>query len=184
MFIFVSVVCFGFLYLVRGYFMKTFNQIKDVKVEKDIKVEKEDLKYEDRNLDVLEKVRNVSKNVNNNVLNTLNKNNFLMETTPNGNVIMKYNNERQSFEYYSDKDIPYKYLETVARKFVKTFFCYEYYIISKIKFEKVKGNMVRQNEKNRFTHLGKINNFNMLQTTLMKSSSSSKLSYKKFKTLF
>lgn len=181
MFIFVSVFCFGFLYLVRGYFMKSFKQIAEVKED----VEKDDLtpKYEDRYHDVLEKVRNVSKNVSKNVSN--NNNNFLMETTPNGNVIMKYNNERESFEYYSDKDIPYKYLETVARKFVKTFFCYEYYILTKLKFVKVKGNMVRQNEKNRFTHLGKINNFNMLQTTLMKSSSSSsKFSYKKFKTLF
>lgn len=180
MFIFVSVVCFGFCYLLRGYFLKSFHQ-KVLKVEKEVEDEEKEgstPKYEDRYHDVLEKVKNVNKNV----LNALNvsSNNFLMETTPNGNVIMKYNNERQSFEYYSDKDIPYKYLETVARKFVKTFFCYEYYIITKLKFVKVNGNMVRQNEKNRFTHLGKMNNFNILQkNTLVKS----KFSYKNFKTL-
>ncbi len=46
-----------------------------------------------------------------------------MEKTPLGNVLMLYNNKRGSFEYYSDNTIPYRYLETVSRKYVKTFGC-------------------------------------------------------------
>jgi len=48
---------------------------------------------------------------------------FVMETTPIGNVLLTYNPKRLSFSYYSDSTIPYRYLEVVARKFVKTFHC-------------------------------------------------------------
>lgn len=48
---------------------------------------------------------------------------FVMEYTPLGNVLMTYNKLRESFSYYSDNTIPYRYLEVVARKFVKTFHC-------------------------------------------------------------
>jgi hypothetical protein len=51
------------------------------------------------------------------------KNNFVMEKTPLGNVLMLYNNKRGSFEYYSDNTIPYRYLESVGRKYVKIFNC-------------------------------------------------------------
>ena len=51
------------------------------------------------------------------------KNSFIMEKTPLGNVLMLYNNKRGSFEYYSDNTIPYRYLEPVSRKYVKTFAC-------------------------------------------------------------
>ena len=51
------------------------------------------------------------------------KNNFIIEKTPLGNVLMFYNNKRESFEYYSDCTIPYRYLEPVGRKYVKTFNC-------------------------------------------------------------
>jgi hypothetical protein len=56
------------------------------------------------------------------------KNNFVFEKTPLGNVIMYWNNSRESFEYYSDNTIPYRFLETVARKYVKTFNCRQIYI--------------------------------------------------------
>ena len=51
------------------------------------------------------------------------KNCFVMETTPLGNVLMIYDKERDSFKYYSDNSIPYRYLEVVARKYVKQFDC-------------------------------------------------------------
>jgi hypothetical protein len=56
------------------------------------------------------------------------KNNFVFEKTPLGNVIMYWNNSRESFEYYSDNTIPYRFLETVARKYVKTFNCRQIYV--------------------------------------------------------
>jgi hypothetical protein len=55
------------------------------------------------------------------------KNNFIFEKTPLGNVIMYYNNSRESFEYYSDNTIPYRFLETISRKYVKTFNCKQIY---------------------------------------------------------
>jgi len=51
------------------------------------------------------------------------KNCFIIEKTPTGNVLMVYNNTRESFEYYSDNTIPYRYLEAVGRKYIKQFDC-------------------------------------------------------------
>ncbi len=48
---------------------------------------------------------------------------FVIEKTPLGNVLMTYNVSRGSFQFYSDNTIPYRYLETVSRKFVKFFDC-------------------------------------------------------------
>lgn len=50
-------------------------------------------------------------------------NNYIMEYTPLGNVYMRYNNDKKSFEYFSNNTIPYRFLETVARKYVITFWC-------------------------------------------------------------
>jgi hypothetical protein len=56
------------------------------------------------------------------------KNNIIIEKTPLGNVLMFYNNSRKLFEYYSDNSIPYKYLETVSRKYVCFNDCKEIYV--------------------------------------------------------
>jgi len=48
---------------------------------------------------------------------------FVMEYTPLGNVLMIYDKERDSFKYYSDNTIPYRYLEVVGRKYIKQFNC-------------------------------------------------------------
>ena len=53
---------------------------------------------------------------------------YLFETTPLGNLIMRYNNKRETFEYYSDCSIPYRYLETACRKYVITYKCRPLYI--------------------------------------------------------
>jgi hypothetical protein len=50
-------------------------------------------------------------------------NNFVMEYTPNGNVIMFYDVVRETFTYYADNSIPYRYLQVLARKYVCTFNC-------------------------------------------------------------
>jgi hypothetical protein len=41
---------------------------------------------------------------------------------------MFYNNNKKAFQYYSDNTIPYKFLEVVARKYVKVFQCRCLYI--------------------------------------------------------
>jgi DNA repair exonuclease SbcCD ATPase subunit len=48
---------------------------------------------------------------------------YVIEQTPLGNVMMIYDKEKNSFKYYSDNTIPYRYLEPVARKYVKFFNC-------------------------------------------------------------
>ena len=53
---------------------------------------------------------------------------FVLETTPHGNVLMIYDTSRGSFKYYSDNTIPYRYLEPVARKYVKQFNCRPLYV--------------------------------------------------------
>ena len=49
------------------------------------------------------------------------KKNFIIENTPLGNVLMFYNHDKLTFDYYSDVTIPYRFLETVARKYVLTY---------------------------------------------------------------
>jgi hypothetical protein len=61
--------------------------------------------------------------------NELTKNTSVMENTPQGLVIMRYNVDREGFEYWSDtKNMKFDYLETVARKFVIMNFCTNLYI--------------------------------------------------------
>lgn len=75
----------------------------------------------------------------------------IMDTTPNGDVLMSYehdkdDDERSKFVYYSDsKTIPYKYLDAVARKFVCAHKCPNIYVF--IKDEIIKE-MKRIEEKN------------------------------------
>lgn len=49
--------------------------------------------------------------------------NYVLEYTPLGNIYMRYNNDKKSFEYFSNNSIPYRYLEPVARKYVTTYWC-------------------------------------------------------------
>jgi hypothetical protein len=56
------------------------------------------------------------------------KNNIIIEKTPLGNAVMFYNNSRSSFEYYCDSTIPYRYLETIGRKYVITYKCKQIYV--------------------------------------------------------
>ena len=48
---------------------------------------------------------------------------YVFEKTPLGNVAMCYNLKKDSFEYYSDNTLPYRFLEPVGRKYVLTFQC-------------------------------------------------------------
>jgi len=53
---------------------------------------------------------------------------YVMENTPQGNVLMIYDIKKGSFKYYSDHAIPYRYLEVVGRKYVKLFNCRPLYV--------------------------------------------------------
>lgn len=56
------------------------------------------------------------------------KNSLLFENTPLGNVMMFYDDSRETFTYYSDSTIPYRYLETISRKYVIMYHCASLYI--------------------------------------------------------
>lgn len=56
------------------------------------------------------------------------KNNMIKETTPVGHIKLSYDYNVSAFIYYSDCDIPYKYLEVVARLFVIKNNCKSIYI--------------------------------------------------------
>lgn len=50
------------------------------------------------------------------------------ETTPEGKVILSYDESSNTFLYWSHKPIAYKYLEVVARKYVILYDCKELYV--------------------------------------------------------
>jgi hypothetical protein len=56
------------------------------------------------------------------------KDKTLTEKTPDGDVFFRYNLDNEGFEYWCDKILSYKILETVARKYVKMFNCVDLYI--------------------------------------------------------
>ena len=57
------------------------------------------------------------------------KDNFIEEKSPRGIIYMAYDNSIDSYIYYSKtKDVPYKYLETVARKYVIDNNCLNIYV--------------------------------------------------------
>ena len=71
------------------------------------------------------------------------KNNSLIETTPMGDVLMFYDQDYEYFKYYSDKkEVSYKILETVAKKYVITNDCKQIYT-------DMNDEIMRQQEKNK-----------------------------------
>ena len=83
-------------------------------------------KYEEK---YMEKLKGLSTRIlNEEELIQLN-NNYVMEMTPSGNVIMFWNNKRGTFTFYADSTIPYRFLEVVARKYVIYNQCKQLYIL-------------------------------------------------------
>jgi hypothetical protein len=64
------------------------------------------------------------------------KNCYVMEYTPLGNVLMFYDKDRETFKFYSDSTIPYRYLEVVGRKYAKQFGCKQIFVDME---EEIKG---------------------------------------------
>ena len=63
---------------------------------------------------------------------------YAIEYTPIGNVIMKYDKKRESFVYYSDHVVPFRFLEVVSRKYALTFHCKSLVVDSEMEMEKMK----------------------------------------------
>jgi len=97
---------------------------------------------DEKNKEIEEKsYRNMIENKLNNFINY-----YIIEYTPIGNVIMNFNNYNKSFEYYSDHTIPYRYLETIGRKYVMTYRCKDIFIDMTQEVEK--ANKLNETKKN------------------------------------
>jgi hypothetical protein len=89
-------------------------------------------------------------------------NNYVLEMTPQGNVYMRYNSSKKSFEYFSNNTIPYRYLEPVGRKYVITYFCKPLFIdieeeLKKAQQKKDQEQQDKKEEKERKDELDKEN---------------------------
>jgi hypothetical protein len=83
--------------------------------QKEEKKEKLVIKFEDKYLDRMKTAEEKELTVER--LDSL-KDSFVMENTPQGNVVMFWDNKRDTFAYYADHLIPYRFLEVVGRKYV------------------------------------------------------------------
>ena len=68
----------------------------------------------------------------------------IKETNPAGEVILLYNKETSQFHYYSNNEIPYRYLEVVVRKYVLTYNCVNLYIDVKKSY----SNAIKEHKEN------------------------------------
>jgi hypothetical protein len=98
--------------------------IKELNIQKDL-IEQELKAIESHDEDYFNEL--AKEHIINNKKNNL-KNSILIEKTPLGNVMMHYDNSDDSFVYYSDNSIPYRFLEVAARRYVVVFKCKPVYI--------------------------------------------------------
>ena len=87
--------------------------------------EKEIVLYEDKYKDKIAQLKEVDL-TEERLVNL--KNSVLFEKTPLGNVIMYYDHSRETFTFYSDSSIPYRYLETISRRYVVLNNCKKIYV--------------------------------------------------------
>jgi len=73
------------------------------------------------------------------------KNKIIIENTPRGNILLYFNFETELFDYYCDKkDIPYLYLETVARKYVTQYNCKQIFVNMADELKKDSPEIIKQ----------------------------------------
>ena len=114
------------------------------RLEKERKIVKNSIKYKDKYFENLNKLQSIE--LTHDFLNKL-QNSIIIENTPKGNIIMFWNNKRESFTYYADSTIPYSILEVVARKYVITYNCKNLYINMGIELELAEKKFLENNEK-------------------------------------
>jgi len=86
--------------------------------------------------------------------------NYVLECTPLGNIYMRYNNDKKSFEYFSNNSIPYRFLEPVGRKYVMTYWCKPLFIDIELELKKAEEKYEedkKQEEKKKVEESNQIN---------------------------
>ena len=127
------------IYFPIGFFLAVVfaSQLKFDKAEDSDEEEEEEVKFEDKYpIDSIE----------NTVNEDVKENNYVMGNTPDGNVIMSWNNYKESFQYWSDSSIKFDYLETIARKYVKSYYCKNIYICRKKELQKQREKIKEKDE--------------------------------------
>lgn len=122
---------------------------KTNKLEDDVKIKD---KFEDKYIEKFNNLENFE--LSKEKLELL-KNCIIFESTPMGKIIMYYNCEKELFIYYCDrKEVPYKFLDTVARKYITSFDCKSIYTFindelenQKNKYNKIKEEKEEKEEK-------------------------------------
>ena len=150
--------------------------------DENVVVKKEQVKkkaplYEDKYLERYKQLPSTSTSI------APNKNSFVIENTPIGNVVMMYDASKESFVYYSDHIVPFRYLETVSMRYVCVFNCKQVYVerheeiipvnVNQPKTTKDILNQARnpipvkkdkiEVKMNRYSNAGRFSNFNILQ---------------------
>ena len=98
-------------------------------------------------------------------------NNYIIENTPVGNVIMRFNNNKKSFEYYSNHSVPYRYLEPIGRKYVLTYRCKDIFVNMDEEIEKAnKLNEIKKNEKKNENKIFKLLDKSLIQNNKVEMS--------------
>ena len=116
--------CFSYLQFFFNLYIKNIIFDDAPEIEK-----KKEIKYEDKYWDLF--LKNNEASISPVLEERLEQlmNCILFEMTPVGNVIMRYNAKKEAFEYYSDCTIPYRFLDTVCRKYAVTFYCKSLYVV-------------------------------------------------------
>lgn len=93
--------------------------------------------------------------------------NYVLECTPLGNIYMRYNNDKKSFEYFSNNTIPYRYLEPVGRKYVTTYWCKPLFVDleeelknAEVRFQEEKKKKEEERKNNTRNILAQLKNYN------------------------
>ena len=102
--------------------------------------------------------------------------NLLCDTTPNGFVFFRYIKDEEGFEYWCDKTIDYKNLETLARKYVNLFNCKQIFCDRKKMLEEKlnKINKFKNNYITKSSNLNAINNTDISRNTDISQNETSK----------
>ena len=101
--------------------------------------------YENKYLDEFRSMKDRSVSLTEEDLLSL-KNSFVVEYTPVGNVAMFYDHKRETFCYYSDTTMPYRFLEVVGRKYVMSNNCKSIFVDMSDELKQYAENKQKQKE--------------------------------------
>ena len=121
-----------FMAAILVFFVEKDTNDEDVVVSEEKVPVKKPVKFEDKYLEKFRSMQEVDVDEESLIYNVV------IEHTPLGNVAMTYDKKKETFIYYSDHGIPYRFLEVVARKFAVTFNCKKLVVDTEEELKKLK----------------------------------------------